>query len=232
MSMVHLSRGGLTPPSDQVRSEVAIVCELARTVLGPDHPVPWETFADDYDTIRDAIADVVPGCENYNERVRQPDGFLLPHPPRDRREFPTRTGRANFSDAPLQWVPVPAGRLVLQTLRSHDQYNTTIYGLDDRYRGVHGGRRVVFVNPRDIERFGLRGGDRVDLISEFPGADGDVEERRAKDFLVVPYDTPEGNAAAYYPETNPLVPLDHTADRSNTPVSKAVVIRLERAWGG
>lgn len=232
MSMVHLSRGSLTPPSDQVRSEVAIVCELARTVLGPDHPVPWERFADDYDTIRDAIADVVPGCENYNERVRQPDGFLLPHPPRDAREFPTRTGKANFTVEPLQWVPVPPGRLVLQTLRSHDQYNTTIYGLDDRYRGVHGGRRVVFVNPRDIEAFGLRAGDRVDLISEFPGADGDVEERRAKDFLVVPYDTPVGNAAAYYPETNPLVPLNHTAKKSNTPVSKAVVIRLERAWGG
>ncbi|MUL83573.1 MULTISPECIES: FdhF/YdeP family oxidoreductase [unclassified Mycolicibacterium] len=222
MSMVHLSRGSLHPPSDQLRSEVGIVCELARTLLGPDHPVPWETFAADYDTVRDAIAAVVPGCADYNTKVRQPDGFQLPHPPRDSREFPTTTGKANFAVNPLQWVPVPEGRLVLQTLRSHDQYNTTIYGLDDRYRGVKGGRRVVFVNPADIERLGFKPNDRVDLISEFEG-----QERRADDFLLVPYSTPAGNAAAYYPETNPLVPLDHTAAKSNTPVSKAVVIRLQ-----
>ncbi len=120
-------------------------------------------------------------------------------------------------------MKVPQGRLVLQTLRSHDQYNTTIYGLDDRYRGVKGGRRVVFVNPTDLQTMGLAAGDRVDLVSEFDG-----QERRAKDFLIVEYSTPQGNAAAYYPETNPLVPLDHTAEKSNTPVSKAVVIRLEK----
>nr|WP_169922504.1 FdhF/YdeP family oxidoreductase [Mycobacterium noviomagense] len=233
MSMVHLSRGSLQPPSDQVRSEVAIVCQLARTLLGPDHPVPWETFNADYDTIRDAIADVVPGCEDYNTKVRRPDGFQLPHPPRDAREFPTSTGKANFIVNPLQWVPVPPGRLVLQTLRSHDQYNTTIYGLDDRYRGVKGGRRVVFVNPVDLEAFGLTEGDRVDLVSEFMGVDGQLQERRAKDFMVVGYQTPVGNAAAYYPETNPLVALDHVAVKSNTPVSKAIVIRLEPAqWAG
>ena len=166
MSMVHLSRGSLHPPGDEVRSEVAIVCQLARTLLGPDHPVPWEQFNDDYDTIRDAIAAVVPGCDDYNRKVRQPDRFQLPNPPRDSREFPTSTGKANFSVNELEWVPVPPGRLVLQTLRSHDQYNTTIYGLDDRYRGVKGGRRVVFVNPADIEAFGLSDGDRVDLVSE------------------------------------------------------------------
>ncbi|WP_372507375.1 FdhF/YdeP family oxidoreductase [Mycobacterium heckeshornense] len=233
MSMVHLSRGSLHPPSDQVRSEVAIVCQLARTLLGPQHPVPWEMFNADYDTIRDAIADVVPGCEDYNTRVRQPDGFQLPHPPRDAREFPTSTGKANFVVNPLQWVPVPPGRLVLQTLRSHDQYNTTIYGLDDRYRGVKGGRRVILVNPADLTAFGLREGDRVDLVSEFTGAYGQVQERRAKDFLVVGYPTPVGNAAAYYPETNSLVALDHVAAKSNTPVSKAIVIRLEPAqWAG
>ncbi|MED5813156.1 FdhF/YdeP family oxidoreductase [Mycolicibacterium sp. 050232] len=224
MSMVHLSRGSLTPPSEHLRSEVAIVCQLARTLLGPDHPVPWEQFNADYDRVRDAIADVVPGCEDYNRKVRRPDGFQLPHPPRDSREFRTTTGKANFSVQPLEWVPVPQGRLVLQTLRSHDQYNTTIYGLDDRYRGVKGGRRVVFVNPADLDAMGFAAGDRVDLISEFDG-----QERRAKDFLIVEYSTPKGNAAAYYPETNPLVPLDHTAKKSNTPVSKAVVIRLERA---
>ena len=227
MSMVHLSRGSLTQPSDQVRSEVSIICELARAVLGPRHPVAWERFAGDYDAVRDAIAAVVPGCADYNTKVRQPDGFQLPHPPRDAREFPTTTGKANFAVNPMQWVPVPPGRLVLQTLRSHDQYNTTIYGLDDRYRGVKGGRRVVFVNPADIETLGLTAGDRVDLISEFAGATGELQERRAKDFLVVPYSTPIGNAAAYYPETNALVALDHVAAKSNTPVSKAIVIRLE-----
>lgn len=229
MSMVHLSRGSLQPPSDQVRSEVEIICQLARTLLGPDHPVPWERFADDYDTIRDVIAAVVPGCADYNRRVRAPDGFQLPNPPRDAREFPTSTGKANFAINPLQWVPVPPGRLVLQTLRSHDQYNTTIYGLDDRYRGVKGGRRVVFVHPADIEALGLKAGDRVDLVSEWADAKGKLQERRAKDFLVVGYSTPVGNAAAYYPETNPLVPLDHTAAKSNTPVSKAIIIRLEPA---
>jgi molybdopterin-dependent oxidoreductase alpha subunit len=229
MSMVHLSRGSLHPPSEHLRSEVAIVCELASTLLGQAHPVPWEQLRADNDLIRDAIADVVPGCTDYNTRVRQPDGFQLPHPPRDAREFPTATGKANFAVNPMEWVPVPPGRLILQTLRSHDQYNTTIYGLDDRYRGVKGGRRVIFVNPADIASFGLAEGARVDLISEFTDAAGHVEERRAKDFLIVPYSTPVGNAASYYPETNPLVPLDHTAKKSNTPVSKAIVIRLEAA---
>lgn len=232
MSMVHLSRGSLHPPSDQVRSEVEIVCQLARTLLGAAHPVPWESFAADYDTVRDAIAAVVPGCADYNRKVRRPDGFQLPHPPRDTREFHTSTGRANFAVNPLQWVPVPEGRLVLQTMRSHDQYNTTIYGLDDRYRGVKGGRRVVFINPADIDALGLTAGGRVDLVSEWTDAEGRLQERRAKDFLVVAYSTPVGNAAAYYPETNPLVPLDHTAAKSNTPVSKAVVIRVEPAAGG
>ncbi|PXW99869.1 FdhF/YdeP family oxidoreductase [Mycolicibacterium moriokaense] len=227
MSMVHLSRGSLTPPSEALRSEVAIVCQLARTLLGPDHGVPWERFNGDYDRVRDSIAAVVPGCGDYNARVRAPDGFQLPHPPRDAREFPTHTGKANFSVEPLEWVPVPRGRLVLQTLRSHDQYNTTIYGLDDRYRGVKGGRRVVFVNPNDVATMGLTEGQRVDLVSEYADRHGHVQQRRAEDFLIVSYPTPVGNAAAYYPETNPLVPLDHVAAESNTPVSKAVVIRVE-----
>ena len=227
--MVHLSRGSLYPASEQLRSEVQIVCQLARTLLGAQHPVPWERFADDYDTIRDAIAAVVPGCTDYNRKVRQPDGFQLPHPPRDAREFRTSTGRANFAINPVEWVQVPPGRLVLQTLRSHDQFNTTIHGLDDRYRGVKGGRRVVFINPADIETLGLAVGERVDLVSEWADADGQLQERRAKDFLVVAYSTPVGNVAAYYPETNLLVPLDHTAAKSNTPVSKAVIIRVEPA---
>ncbi|GGG02390.1 putative formate dehydrogenase, A chain [Rhodococcoides trifolii] len=226
MSMVHLSRGRLTPVSDELRSEVAIISELAVKLLGPSHPVPWNEFHHDYDRIRESISRVVPGCENMNARVRLPDGFQLPHPPRDSREFPTTTGKANFTVNELDWERVPAGRLVLQTMRSHDQYNTTIYGLDDRYRGIKNGRKVVLVSAADIAEQGLRDGQLVDIVSEWP-TDSGVEERRVSEFRIVEYDTPKGNAAAYYPETNPLVPLDHVAARSNTPVSKAVVVRLE-----
>ncbi|MFD6859727.1 FdhF/YdeP family oxidoreductase [Rhodococcus sp. NPDC060090] len=229
MSMVHLSRGRLKPVSEHLRSEVAIVCQLARTLLGPDHPVPWSRFASDYDHIRDSISRVVPGFEDYNTRVRQPDGFELPHPPRDSRRFHTETGRANFSVNELEWVPTPAGRLILQTMRSHDQYNTTIYGLDDRYRGVKGGRKVILINPDDVTELGFRDGDLVDIISEFTDSHGRLEERRIHDFRVVAYSTPKGNAAAYYPETNPLVPLGHVAKKSNTPASKAITVRLEPA---
>ncbi|MGV5050100.1 FdhF/YdeP family oxidoreductase [Rhodococcus pyridinivorans] len=227
MSVVHLSRGGLTPASAHLRSEVAIVCELAQHLFGPAHPVPWARFADDYDSIRDAIARVIPGFDDFNTRVRQPDGFVLPHPPRDERRFTTATGKATFVVNDLHWLPVPDGRVILQTLRSHDQYNTTIYGLDDRYRGITAGRRVLFINARDIDTLGFVPGQRVDLVSEWTRPDGTVEERRAEDFRLVPYPTPIGNVAAYYPETNPLVPLDHVARKSNTPVSKAITIRLE-----
>ncbi|MEU7632274.1 FdhF/YdeP family oxidoreductase [Nocardia sp. NPDC049220] len=223
MSMVHLSTGRLKPVSDQLRSEVAIVCELALAVFGAGHSVPWARFARDYDAIRDVISRVVPGCADYNAKVRQRGGFQLPHPPRDRREFHTATGKANFAINDLTWLPVPEDRLILQTLRSHDQYNTTIYGLDDRYRGVHGGRKVVLVHPDDIAAFGYTDGDLVDVVSEWT----DGVERRVEGFRLVSYPTPRGNAAAYYPETNPLVPLDHVAARSNTPVSKAVTVRLE-----
>ncbi|MDT5208933.1 MAG: hypothetical protein QOF67_1348, partial [Mycobacterium sp.] len=180
-----------------------------------------------YDQIRDAIARTIDGCENYNEKVRHPGGCYLPNHARENQYF-TETGRANFTVNPIPERNVNPDQLIMMTIRSHDQFNTTIYGLDDRYRGVKGGRRVVFVNPADIERFGLAEGDRVDLVSEFTNSDGELQERRAKDFRVVGYSTPQGNAAAYYPETNSLVPLDHTAARSNTPVSKAIVIRLER----
>lgn len=228
MSMVHLSTGRLKPVSDQLRSEVAIVCELAAELFGADHAVGWARFARDYDTIRDAIARVVSGCTDYNRKVRQRNGFQLPHPPRDTREFRTATGKANFAVNELTWLPVPEGRLILQTLRSHDQYNTTIYGLDDRYRGIHNGRKVVLVHPDDITALGFTDGDLVDVVSEWT----DGTERRVEGFRLVPYPTPRGNAAAYYPETNPLVPLDHVAKRSNTPVSKAVTIRFEPSIGG
>ncbi|GAA4474810.1 FdhF/YdeP family oxidoreductase [Rhodococcus olei] len=228
MSMVHRSRGGLPPSSPHMRSEVAIVCGIAEALFGLDHPVPWSSFRADYDLIRDSISRVVPGFEDFNAKVRQKEGFALPHPPRDSRTFETQTGKANFAVNDLEWLPVPAGRLMLQTMRSHDQYNTTIYGLDDRYRGVKGGRRVLFVNAGDLDELGYSDGDHVDLISEWTNRDGSLEERRADNFRLVAYPTPAGNAAAYYPETNPLIPLDHVAEKSNTPVSKAILIRLER----
>ncbi|GAA0669179.1 FdhF/YdeP family oxidoreductase [Kitasatospora atroaurantiaca] len=227
MGMVHSSRGGLRPPSRELLSEVAIVCRLARASLGPENTVPWEEFADSYDSIRDRIARVVPGFEDFNTKVRKPGGFALPHGPRDSRTFPTATGKANFTVNPLTAPEVPAGRLLLQTLRSHDQYNTTIYGLDDRYRGITGGRRVVLVNPADAAELGLAEDSYVDLVSEWR----DGVERRAPHFKVVHYPVARGGAAAYYPETNVLVPLDSTADVSNTPTSKAVVVRFEADSG-
>jgi molybdopterin-dependent oxidoreductase alpha subunit len=224
MGMVHASRGGLPPASPHLLSEPAIVSRLARAVFGDASGVPWADFEADYDLVRDRIARVVPGFEDFNVKVRRPGGFTLPHAPRDTRTFPTATGKANFTAAPVEYPRVPEGRLLLQTLRSHDQYNTTIYGLDDRYRGVKGGRRVVLVHAADAAAAGLGDGDYADLVSEWT----DGSERRAEGFRVVHYPTPRGCAAAYYPETNVLVPLDHTADTSNTPAAKSVVIRLER----
>ena len=225
MGMVHASRGRLEPASPHLLSEPAIVCRLARRVLGAEDDVPWEEFEKDYATVRDRIARVVPGFEDFNARVAHPGGFALPHAPRDERRFPTATGKANFTAAPVEYPEVPEGRLLLQTLRSHDQYNTTIYGLDDRYRGIRNGRRVVLVNPEDARRLGVADGSYVDLVGEWR----DGVERRAPGFRVVAYPTARGCAAAYYPETNVLVPLDATADTSNTPASKSVIVRLEQS---
>lgn len=225
MGMVHASRGNLTPAGPRLLSEPAIVARMARAVLGTASKTPWEEFERDYATIRDRISRVVPGFEDFNARVARPGGFQLPHAPRDERRFPTSTGKANFTAAPVEYPRLPAGRLLLQTLRSHDQYNTTIYGLDDRYRGITGGRRVVMVHPEDAAELGLADGSYTDLVSEWK----DGVERRAPGFRVVHYPTARGCAAAYYPETNVLVPLDSTADTSNTPASKSVVVRFEPA---
>ncbi|MFA1539007.1 FdhF/YdeP family oxidoreductase [Actinomadura monticuli] len=222
MGMVHASRGRLAPASEHLLSEVSIVCRLARATL-PGSGIGWEAMERDYDVIRDHVSRVVPGFDDYNARVRAPGGFTLPHAPRDERRFPTATGKANLTVNELEVLRVPEGRLLLQTVRSHDQYNTTIYGLDDRYRGVKAGRRVVFVNPADLSGLGIADGATVDLVSEWP----DGAERRAAGFRVISYPTARGCAAAYFPETNVLVPLDSTAEVSNTPTSKSVVVRLE-----
>ncbi|CAN7452128.1 FdhF/YdeP family oxidoreductase [Knoellia sp. LjRoot47] len=227
MAMVHASRGRLAPASDTLLSEVAIVCELARRTL-PGSRVDWSGLRGDYRRIRSHISRVVPGFDRFEERIAEPGGFQLPIPPRQ-REFQVDGGRARFTVHAMEYPACPPGRLLLQTIRSHDQYNTTIYGLDDHYRGVKGGRRVVFVNPVDLAELGLTDGQLVDIVSEWRGVDGDavLTERRAEEFRVVAYDTARGCAAAYFPETNVLVPLDSTAKGSNTPTSKAVVVRLE-----
>lgn len=222
MGMVHASRGRLAPASGHLLSEVSIVCRLARAAL-PGSDIGWEAMERDYDVIRDHVSRVVPGFEGFNARLREPGGFTLPHAPRDERRFPTATGKANLTVNELEVLRVPEGRLLLQTIRSHDQYNTTIYGLDDRYRGIKAGRRVVLVNPADLVRLGVADGATVDLVSEWP----DGAERRAPAFRAVSYPTAPGCAAAYFPETNVLVPLDSTAEISNTPTSKSVVVRLE-----
>jgi molybdopterin-dependent oxidoreductase alpha subunit len=219
---VHGSHGRLEPASPDLRSEVSIVCNVAHHTLVDRVPVDWLGFVDDYDRIRDRISRTVPGCHDYNHRIRQEGGFVLPHGPRDSRRFPTASGLLEITVNDLDWPRVPEGRLLLQTIRSHDQFNTTIYGLDDRYRGIHHGRRVVFVNPDDLALLGLVDGAMVDLHSEW----ADDVDRHVDDFRVVSYPIARGCAAAYFPECNPLVALDSQAERSGTPVSKAIVVRL------
>lgn len=222
MSAVHASIGRLEPASPDLRSEVAIVCGLAERLFPSDRSVDWAGLAADYDAIRDRIEAVVPGFDDFNRRIDQPGGFVLPHPPRDDRRFTTPSGRAQLTVNVFDPTVVPPGRLLLQTVRSHDQYNTTVYGLDDRYRGIRGGRRVVFVHPQDLVALGFEDGDQVDVVGEWH--DGD---RRAPGFRLVAYSVPRGTCAAYFPEANVLVPLDSVADESGTPTSKAVIVRLE-----
>ena len=230
MSSVHASRGRLAPASDSLLSEVAIVARIASRLFTGEHALPnapsadWAAMEADYARVREHIARVVPGFGDFEKRIEKGRSFLLPNGARDGRSFPTATGKANFTANSLWYPRIPEGRLLLQTMRSHDQYNTTIYGKDDRYRGIHNGRRVVLVNPDDLAELGFADGDLVDLVSEFDGG-----ERRAPAFRIVPYPTPRRNAAAYYPETNVLVPLKSYADVSRTPTSKSVVIRLEPA---
>jgi molybdopterin-dependent oxidoreductase alpha subunit len=222
MGIVHATRGANEPASPHLRSEVDIVCAIAAATLG-DRPIDWRALAADYDGVREHIAATIPGFADFNSRVRRPGGFALPNPPRDSTAFPTETGRARLSVNNFEPVTVPPGRLLLQTVRSHDQFNTTIYGLDDRYRGVTGGRQVVFVSPDDVIALGLEDGDVVDIVSEWT----DGVERRAPAFRVVAYPTAPGSCAAYFPEANVLVPLASVAESSRTPTSKGVIVRLE-----
>jgi molybdopterin-dependent oxidoreductase alpha subunit len=223
MAVVEEWRGTLPPASEYLLSEPAIVAGLAKATLGNRSTVDWDSLVANYDHIRARIEQVVPGFENYNERVRQPGGFYLPNPIRE-REFNTKDGRAHFTIHPLPDIKLGPDEFLMMTMRSHDQFNTTIYGLDDRYRGIHNGRRVVFLNADDISLAGLQAGQLVDLISRFHG-----EERIARAFRIVSYSIPRRCAATYFPEANVLVPIDHFADKSHTPASKSVVIAIRPA---
>ena len=232
-SMIHASYGQLEPLSQQMRSEPAIIAGIAKATLG-NHPVDWDALIANYERIRELIADTIPGFADFNRRVRHPGGFYLGNAAGERR-WNTASGKANFVANPLPRDLLPAQvrdsglepDLILQTLRSHDQYNTTIYGLDDRYRGVKGQREVVFANEADIRRLGYQPGDKVDLVSLW----SDGIERRVRRFTLLAFDIPAGQAAAYYPETNPLVPLESVGVGSHTPTSKFIAVRLEKATG-
>ncbi len=232
MGTITRSRGRLTPGSPHLRSEPWIVAALGRALGAGGGRIPWDELAADYDRIRDRIGSVVPGCEDYTRRVRSAP-FALPNPVRDRREWRTPNGKANFLPAPIppDWEQLQAraaaggtAEHVMMTIRTHDQFNTTVYGLDDRLRGVFGGRRVVFMHEEDIRAAGLAAGNRVDLVNRHGGA-----ERVAPGFTVAPYRIPRGCVATYFPEANVLVPLDSVAAGSNTPTSKFVVVSVRRA---
>jgi len=220
MGVVQISRGSLEPASTELLSEPQIVARLAKATFEHRTTVDWDQLASNYDLIRDSIERVVPGFENYNARVREPGGFHLPNAPRE-RVFKTTTGKAMFTVHPLPEHKLEPGQFLMMTIRSHDQFNTSVYSANDRYRGIRDGRRVVFLNQHDIASAGLRARQLVDLVSHFDG-----EERVARQFAVVPYDIPRGCAATYFPEANVLVPVRSVAEKSNTPVSKSVVISL------
>nr|WP_178116592.1 FdhF/YdeP family oxidoreductase [Pseudomonas brassicae] len=230
-SMVHASNGQLKPLSRQMRSEPAVIAGIAAATLG-SAPVDWNWLIADYARIRELIADTIPGFAGFNQRLEHPGGFYLGNSA-GQREWKTASGRANFKanalpDDLLHESVRASGQvpdLIMQSMRSHDQYNTTIYGLDDRYRGVKGQRDVLFANEADIIRLGFNPGDKADIVSLW----SDGRERRVKGFTLLAFDIPAGQAAAYYPEVNPLVPLESVGDGSHTPTSKFVAIKLEAA---
>lgn len=220
MGIINPSRGHAHPASDELLSEPCIVGRMALAVLGQQTSVPWAALIENYDLIRNRIERVVPGFENFNTRIRQ-GVFYLPNPPRDSRTWRTSTRRAQFTVAPIREEALEAGAFVMMTIRTHDQFNTTVYGLDDRYRGVFGGRRVVFMHPEDISELGLAAGQFVDLHNHHGGT-----KRSAYHFMVAPYQIPRGCVATYFPEANVLVPIGTTADISNTPTSKYVIVNI------
>lgn len=223
MGIVHSSKGVLKPASKHLKSEVNIICDMAAETLGDRSAIKWSAFTANYDLIRDKIEAVIPGFESYNQRVRNPSGFYLPNGARE-GTFKTKTGKAVFTINPVPAHKLKKNELVMMTIRSHDQYNTTIYGLDDRYRGIYNERRIVLMNAKDMAAQGLSNKDVVDIIQK-----GNGQSRVAPHFLVIEYDIPPKCIATYFPEANILIPVDHIAKRSKTPASKYVVVTLKKS---
>jgi molybdopterin-dependent oxidoreductase alpha subunit len=222
MGVVQMSKGVLEPCGKDLLSETAIVCHLAQATLGQKSTVKWAKLLENYDLIRDLIEKVIPDFKDFNLKVRRPEGFYLPNGSRI-QDFKTETGKAQFTiNVPAEWS-LKKGEYMMMTIRSHDQFNTTIYGLDDRYRGVFNERRVVFMNENDMNTEGVKAGDVVDLFGEYNGV-----KREAKRFIVVPFDMPQGDVATYFPEANTLIPIDSYADKSHTPTSKSVVVSMKK----
>jgi anaerobic selenocysteine-containing dehydrogenase len=221
MGVVSQNKGILVPLAGDQLSEVAIISGMAIATLGEKTNIAdWVAMTENYDVIRDHISRVIPGFEKFNEQLRKPGGFYLPNGPRERK-FTTENGKANFSTTKLEKHELEPDQLVLMTVRSHDQFNTTIYEYNDRYRGIHGERRVLFMNPADMADRGIKAKDLIDITSHYKG-----EQRRVEKFVAVPYDIPKGNVSAYFPEANPLVPIGSVAKISNTPTSKYVVVTV------
>jgi molybdopterin-dependent oxidoreductase alpha subunit len=221
MGVVSQNKGILTPLAGEMLSEVAIISGMAIATLGEKTNIAdWVAMTENYDVIRDHIARVIPGFEQFNEKLRRQGGFYLPNGPRERK-FTTPDGKAHFTKTTLEKYEVAPDQLILMTVRSHDQFNTTIYEYNDRYRGIHGERRVLFMNPADMAARSIKAKDLIDITSHYQG-----EERRVEKFVAVPYDIPEGNVCAYFPEANPLVPIGSVAKVSNTPTSKYVVVTV------
>jgi anaerobic selenocysteine-containing dehydrogenase len=223
MGVIQSSRGRFAPASRHLMGETAIVCRMAHAVLGTRTTIDWSAWANDYDHVRDAIAKVIPGCHDYNARVRHPGGFYLPNPPRE-NIYHTTTGKANFTVNPIPAHDLQPDQFVMTTVRSHDQFNTTIYGMHDRYRGLHNERRIVMLNRDDLEEQGLAPKQLVDVTSHWEG-----QTRTARGFVVVAYPIPRHCAAMYYPEANVLVPIGSTEPLSNCPTFKHTIISVRPA---
>lgn len=221
MGVVQMSKGGLKPISEDLLSEPVIVCRMAKAVLGDKSKVNWDLYEEHYDNIRNDIELTIPGFDNYNKRVRVPGGFYLPNNAREGKFNVSSTNKAHFNTADIIRQQLANDEYMMMTIRSHDQFNTTIYGLDDRYRGIRNERRVIFMNQNDMDKAGLKASDVVDLYNYHDGV-----ERVARKFLVIPFSIPEQCTATYFPETNVLVPINSTADKSNTPTSKMVILKI------
>ena len=223
MGVVQSSQGVLQPVSQYLLSEPVIICLMAKATMGNRSKVNWDKYLQHYDYIRDDIERTIPGFNEYNKRVRIPGGFYLPNSNREGK-FDTGSKKAHFNIAPVTTHTLAKDELLMMTIRSHDQFNTTIYGLDDRYRGIYKERRVILMNQQDMNQRNLKQGDVVDIYNYHGG-----RERVAHTFIVVPYPIPQQCTATYFPEANVLVPVDSVADKSNTPVSKAVVVKVVKA---